>query len=129
MTSRGTSVAYTFERFRVDCRGSRVDGRRSMIDGRWLRVVVLSLGLHAIVARNVCYVDVRAVWLIFHVASGIRTTTTISDAWSHVDRHGLSEIGRSPVRANWKTMHSVARSLACERGAFFACGASVASER
>ena len=48
-------------RHRVDGRGSRVDGRRSMVDGRWLRVAVPSLGRHAIVTRNVCYVDVRAV--------------------------------------------------------------------
>ena len=55
----------------------------------------------------------------FFVASGIRTTTF--DAWPHVDRHGFSKIGGSPVRVNWKTTHSVARSLAHEQGTFRAC--------
>ena len=102
-------------------RGSTVAGQWS---GQWLlfavpgsRIAVPSLGRHTIVTRNVCYADVRVVWHVFHVASGIRTTT-VSDAWPHVDRHGLSKIGGSPVRVNWKTTHSVARSLAHVQGAF-----------
>ena len=33
---------------------------------------------HTIVARNVCYVDVRAVWRVARVVSGIRADT-VSD--------------------------------------------------
>ena len=99
---------------------STVDGRGSWIAGCGSRGAVPSLGRQTLVKRNVCYADVRAVWHVFHVASGIQTTT-VSDAWPHVDRHGLSKIGGSPVRVNWKTTHSVARSLAHVQGAFRAC--------
>jgi hypothetical protein len=57
-------------------RGSTVAGQWS---GQWLlfavrgsRVAVPSLGRHTIVARNVCYADVRVVWHVFHVASDHR---------------------------------------------------------
>ena len=97
-------------------RGSMVAGRGPWVAGCGSRFAVPSIGRQTLVARNVCYADVWAVWHIFHVASGIRTTT-VSDVWPHVDRHGLSKIGRSPVRVNWKTTHSVARSLAHVQGA------------
>ena len=56
---------------------------------------VPSLGRHAIVARNVYYVDVWAVWRVSRVVSGIRTDT-VSDEQPHVDRRGMSETERSP---------------------------------
>ena len=36
-------------------------------------------------ARNVCYVDVRAVWRVSRVVNGIRDDT-VSDEQPHVDR-------------------------------------------
>ena len=43
---------------------------------------------HTIVARNVCYVDVRAVWRVSRVVSDI-WADTVSDEQPHVDRLGL----------------------------------------
>ena len=48
-------------------------------------------GRPTIVARNVIYVDVRAVWRVSRVVSGIRADT-VSDEQPHVDRLGLYEI-------------------------------------
>ena len=82
ITSRGTSVAYTFKRFCVvngsvfACRGSRFHRSGATL---------------TIVARNVCYVDVRAVWHVFHVVSSIRADT-VSDEQPNVDRLRLYKI-------------------------------------
>ena len=51
----------------------------------------------AFYARNFCYVDVRAVWCVSRVVSGIRADT-VFDEQPHVDRRGLSEIEQSPFR-------------------------------
>ena len=61
------------------------------------RLCVPSLGRPIIVARNVIYVDVRAVWRVSRVVSSIRADT-VSDEQPHVDRHGLYEKERSPFR-------------------------------
>jgi hypothetical protein len=50
---------------------------------------------HTLVARNVYYVHVRAVWRVSRVVSGI-LADTVSNEQPNVDRRGLSEIGRSP---------------------------------
>ena len=77
---------------------------------RGSRVAGPSLGRHTIVACNVCYVDVWSMWHVFHVVSGIRTTT-VSNAWPHVDRYGLSI---SCMRAKHDLLRaSTARPLAC----------------
>ena len=44
-------------------------------------------------ARDVCYVDVRAVWRDSRVVSGIRAYT-VSDVQPHVDRRGLWRVSR-----------------------------------
>ena len=86
-------------------RGSRVDGRGSFP----------SLGRHTIVARYVCYVDVRA--------GGV---ARLPCRQRHSDHHRLrcvvpcqsTRIVRYRAKScpcNWKTMHFVA--LSCERGA------------
>jgi hypothetical protein len=69
------------------------------VHGSWvavsrLRVAVPSFGRHTIVARNVCYADVRAVWRISHVVSGIRD----DDEQPNVDRRRLFKTERSPFR-------------------------------
>ena len=56
---------------------------------------VFYIGRHTIVARDVYYLDVRAVCCVSRVISGIRTDT-VSDKQPNVDRLGASEIGRSP---------------------------------
>ncbi len=55
------------------------------------------LGRHTIVAQNVCYVDIQAVWRVLRVVSGIRADTAF-DEQPHVDRRGFPEIERSPFR-------------------------------
>ena len=64
----------------------------------WTTVYALSVlvGRHTITVRNVCYVDVRAVWHFLRIVSGVRTTT-VSGSWPHFDRRGLSKIEQSPV--------------------------------
>ena len=69
---------------------------------------------HTIVARNVCYVDVWAVWRVPHVVSGIRTDT-VSDEQPHVGRLGLYEIeGRLCVPSLGR--HTVVARNACYVG-------------
>ena len=106
---------------------------------RGSRVADPSLGRHTIVACNVCYVDVWSIWHVFHVVSGIRTTT-VSNAWPHVDRYGLSiscmrarhDLLRASTAQPLACMYLNDYSLlslwyhtivafACERGAFLAC--------
>ena len=57
------------------------------------RLCAPSLGRHTIVAQNVFYVDVRAVWRVSRVVSGIRAHT-VSDVQPNVDRHGLWRVSR-----------------------------------
>jgi hypothetical protein len=59
------------------------------------RLCVSSLGRHTLVARNVCYVDVQAVWRVSHVVSGIRADT-VSDVQPTVARIGLYKIMHAP---------------------------------
>ncbi len=106
------SIAYTFERFRVVSgsmvagRGSQVAGCGSMMDGRWSMAAgrgsrVAGRGSVARVPRY--RREERR--LLCRRSDSVRDTrqrhwtTTVSDAWPHVDRHGLSEIERSPVCA------------------------------
>ena len=63
---RGTSVTKTFKRFRV-VSGSLVAVCGSRFVGSGSRSAVPSIGRHTIVARNVYYVDVRAIWRVFRV--------------------------------------------------------------
>ena len=71
------------------------------------RLCVPPLGWSIIVARNVIYVDVRAVWRVSRVVSGIRADT-VSDEQPHVDRHRLYEIeGRPCVPSLGR--HTIAR--------------------
>ena len=58
VADRGSLVAVRESRFAVH--GSWVAVRRS-------RFAIPTLRRHTIVARNVCYADVRAVWPVFHV--------------------------------------------------------------
>jgi hypothetical protein len=57
------------------------------------RLIVSSLGRQTIVARNVCYVDVRAEWRVSRAVSGIRADT-VSDVQPQVDRYGLWRVSR-----------------------------------
>ena len=79
-------------RQRVDCRGSRVDSRGLRFAVRGSRFVGCGSRV-AVRGSVVCYVDVLAVWHVFRVISGIRTTT-VSDAWPHVDRRGIWRVSR-----------------------------------
>jgi hypothetical protein len=57
------------------------------------RLCVPSLGRHTVVARNACYVGVRAVRRVSRVVSGIRADT-VSEVQPNVDRHGLWRVSR-----------------------------------
>ena len=74
-------------------RADTVSDERPRVDRRGLyavegRLYVPLLGCPTIVARDVCYEDVRAVWCVSRVVSGIRADT-VSDEQPHVDRLGL----------------------------------------
>ena len=51
------------------------------------------IGRHTIVARDVYYLDVRAVCCVSRVISGVRADT-VSDVQPHVDRRGLWRVSR-----------------------------------
>ena len=114
---------------RVDGRGSRVDSRRSMVDGRRSRVV--DRGLRVTGRDSVARApnSRRAERLLRGRSGGV---ARLPCRQRHSDHHRfrcmvpcrsarIVEIGGSPVRVNWKTTHSVARSLAHVQGAFRAC--------
>ena len=101
-------------------RGSTVAGQWS---GQWLlfavrgsRVAVPSLGRHTIVARNVCYADVRVVWHVFHVASGIRTTTVSGPMSIGTDCRNRRKSCPYQLEDN-----AFRRSIACARARRFPC--------
>jgi hypothetical protein len=116
--SGATFVALNVRRVDVrtlPCR-QRVDGRWAQVNCRW----PMAAGRGS-VARVPRYR--RAERLLRGRSGGV---ARLPCRQRHSDHHRfrcvapcrLSEIGRSsPVRANWKTIHSVARSLARERGA------------
>ena len=58
------------------------------------QLCVPPLGRHTIVAQSVCYVDVRVVWRVSNVVSGIRVDT-VSDEQHNVAGLGLYEMERS----------------------------------
>jgi hypothetical protein len=91
-------VVWRVSRVVSGIRADTVSDERPRVDRRGLyaiggRLCVPLLGCPTIVARDVCYADVRAVWGVSHVVSGIRADT-VSDEQPNVDRRGLSEIER-----------------------------------
>ena len=79
-------------------RADTVSDEQPNVDRRGLseierRLYVPSIGRHFIVARNVCYVDVRALWRVSRVVSGIEADI-VSDVLPHVDRRGLWRASR-----------------------------------
>jgi hypothetical protein len=71
----------------------RAQSSVNVVLGQLLRVP--PLGRHTLVAWNVCYVDVQAVWRVSHVVSGIRADT-VSDVQPTVARIGLYKIMHAP---------------------------------
>jgi hypothetical protein len=100
-----------------------------MVDGRWSRVV--DRGLRVTGRGSVARApnSRRTERLLRGHSGGV---ARLPCRQRHSDQHRFQcvvpcrsarivEIGGSPVRVNWKTAHSIARSLAHEQGAFQAC--------
>ena len=76
-------------------------------------------GRPTIVARNFIYVDVKAVWRVPRVVSGIRADT-VSDEQPHVDRLGLYEKERSLFRVIGRLcVPSLARPIIVARNVIY----------